>query len=141
MLPSDLDPSRIPRHVAVVMDGNGRWARQRGLKRTQGHEAGEEALFEAVEGALELVENTPFFVDRMRAQAINSGDSIVNSVGDMLAMVAGFLLAARLPAWVTVLLLLAAEAALLWLIRDSLTLGAIMLIYPVDAIKQWQLAG
>ena len=54
MLPSDLDPARIPRHVAVVMDGNGRWARQRGLKRTQGHEAGEEALFEAVEGALEL---------------------------------------------------------------------------------------
>ena len=54
MLPSDLDPSRIPRPVAVVMDGNGRWARQRGLKRTQGHEAGEDALFEAVEGALEL---------------------------------------------------------------------------------------
>lgn len=54
MLPSDLDPSRIPRHVAVVMDGNGRWARQRGLKRTEGHEAGEDALFEAVEGALEL---------------------------------------------------------------------------------------
>ena len=56
MLPSDLDldASRIPRHVAVVMDGNGRWARRRGLKRTQGHEAGEEALFEAVEGALEL---------------------------------------------------------------------------------------
>src|SRR5437763_1533111 len=54
VLPSDLDPARIPRHVAVVMDGNGRWARQRGLKRTQGHEAGEDALFEAVEGALEL---------------------------------------------------------------------------------------
>jgi undecaprenyl diphosphate synthase len=54
VLPSDLDPARIPRHVAVVMDGNGRWARRRGLKRTQGHEAGEDALFEAVEGALEL---------------------------------------------------------------------------------------
>ena len=53
MLPSDLDASRIPRHVAVVMDGNGRWAR-RGLKRTEGHAAGEEALFDAVEGALEL---------------------------------------------------------------------------------------
>ncbi|HET9769513.1 MAG TPA: undecaprenyl diphosphate synthase family protein, partial [Acidimicrobiia bacterium] len=54
MLPSDLDASRIPRHVAVVMDGNGRWARRRGLKRTQGHEAGEDALFEAVEACLEL---------------------------------------------------------------------------------------
>jgi undecaprenyl diphosphate synthase len=54
VLPSDLDASRIPRHVAVVMDGNGRWARQRGLKRTQGHEAGEDALFEAVDAALEL---------------------------------------------------------------------------------------
>ncbi|HEY0399935.1 MAG TPA: undecaprenyl diphosphate synthase family protein, partial [Acidimicrobiia bacterium] len=40
MLPSDLDSSRIPRHVAVVMDGNGRWARRRGLKRTDGHAAG-----------------------------------------------------------------------------------------------------
>jgi undecaprenyl diphosphate synthase len=54
VLPSDLDPSRIPRHVAVVMDGNGRWARRRGLKRTEGHAAGEEALFDAVDGALAL---------------------------------------------------------------------------------------
>ena len=43
-----------PAHVACVMDGNGRWAKQRGLKRTEGHAAGEEALFDAVEGALEL---------------------------------------------------------------------------------------
>jgi undecaprenyl diphosphate synthase len=50
----DLDPQRIPRHVAVVMDGNGRWAQRRGLKRTEGHAAGEEALFDAVEGALEM---------------------------------------------------------------------------------------
>jgi len=50
----DIDPERVPRHVAAVMDGNGRWATQRGLKRTQGHAAGEEALFDAVEGALEL---------------------------------------------------------------------------------------
>ena len=49
-----IDPNRIPRHVAAVMDGNGRWARQRGLKRTEGHAAGEEALFDTVEGALEL---------------------------------------------------------------------------------------
>jgi undecaprenyl diphosphate synthase len=51
---ADLDRSRLPRHVAVVMDGNGRWARQRGLKRTEGHAAGEEALFDAVEGGLEI---------------------------------------------------------------------------------------
>jgi undecaprenyl diphosphate synthase len=49
-----LDPNRIPVHVAAVMDGNGRWATKRGLKRTEGHAAGEEALFDAVEGALEL---------------------------------------------------------------------------------------
>src|SRR3546814_1095251 len=49
-----VDPDRIPTHVACVMDGNGRWATRRGLKRTEGHAAGEEALFDAVEGALEL---------------------------------------------------------------------------------------
>jgi len=49
-----IDPTRIPRHVACVMDGNGRWAQRRGLKRTEGHAAGEEALFDTVEGALEL---------------------------------------------------------------------------------------
>ncbi len=48
-----LDPARIPRHVAVVMDGNGRWAQQRGLRRTEGHAAGEKALFDTVEGAID----------------------------------------------------------------------------------------
>lgn len=49
-----LDARRIPTHVGCVMDGNGRWAQQRGLKRTDGHAAGEEALFDTVHGALEL---------------------------------------------------------------------------------------
>jgi undecaprenyl diphosphate synthase len=49
-----VDPARVPVHVAAVMDGNGRWAQRRGLKRTDGHAAGEEALLDAVEGALEL---------------------------------------------------------------------------------------
>jgi undecaprenyl diphosphate synthase len=53
-VPPDLDRSRVPRHVACVMDGNGRWAAQRGLPRTEGHIAGEEALFKVVNGALEL---------------------------------------------------------------------------------------
>jgi undecaprenyl diphosphate synthase len=51
---SGIDLDRVPRHVACVMDGNGRWAQQRGLKRTEGHAAGEEALFDAVDGALDL---------------------------------------------------------------------------------------
>ncbi|MDQ6927177.1 MAG: polyprenyl diphosphate synthase [Actinomycetota bacterium] len=50
----ELDPNRMPVHVGIVMDGNGRWARKRGLARTDGHSAGEEALFDVVEGALEL---------------------------------------------------------------------------------------
>ena len=49
-----IDPNAIPQHVAVIMDGNGRWAQQRNLPRTEGHLRGEEALFECVEGALEL---------------------------------------------------------------------------------------
>ena len=53
-MPPELDPRRIPRHVAIVMDGNGRWAQRRGLKRTDGHTAGEVALFDTIEGALEV---------------------------------------------------------------------------------------
>ena len=49
-----IDNRHLPRHVAIVMDGNGRWAQRRGLKRTDGHAAGEEALFDTVEGALTL---------------------------------------------------------------------------------------
>ena len=53
-MPPKLTPSQIPHHVAVVMDGNGRWAKKRGLPRTAGHEAGEAALFDVVQGAIEI---------------------------------------------------------------------------------------
>jgi undecaprenyl diphosphate synthase len=51
---SDLDPDRVPAHVAIVMDGNGRWARQRGLPRTEGHAAGEAAMFDTVKGGVQV---------------------------------------------------------------------------------------
>jgi undecaprenyl diphosphate synthase len=53
-LPSGLDPRAVPDHVAIVMDGNGRWAKARGLPRNKGHEAGEVALFDTVEGGLDV---------------------------------------------------------------------------------------
>ena len=53
-LPPKFAPENIPHHVALVMDGNGRWAQERGLPRTAGHEAGEAALFDVVEGAIEI---------------------------------------------------------------------------------------
>ena len=49
-IPADL----VPKHVAIVMDGNGRWAKQRGLPRTKGHEEGESSLFDVVEGGIEI---------------------------------------------------------------------------------------
>lgn len=52
--PPRLDLDQVPKHVAIVMDGNGRWAKQRGLPRTAGHEMGEAALFDVVEGAIEI---------------------------------------------------------------------------------------
>ena len=51
---SELDLDRLPRHVGIILDGNGRWANQRDLPRTAGHQAGEEALFDTVNGALEI---------------------------------------------------------------------------------------
>ena len=52
--PPKIKPELIPQHVAIVMDGNGRWAKNRGLPRTAGHEAGEKSLFDVLEGAIEI---------------------------------------------------------------------------------------
>ena len=94
-----------------------------------------------LEAGWEVLENTDFVINRYREATISLeyyGDSIVNSVADILAMVGGFLLASRLPVWKVVVLTLTLELGLAYYIRDNLTLNIVMLIHPVEWIRTWQ---
>lgn len=97
-----------------------------------------------IEMGWELFENTDMIIDRYREQALAQGyfgDSVINSVGDVLAVIAGFLLTWQLPSWASVALVIALEILALYFIRDALALNIIQLIHPVDAIGAWQAAG
>jgi hypothetical protein len=97
-----------------------------------------------LEAAWEVVENTPFVIDRYRAATISLdyyGDSIINSLSDIGAMMLGFWMARKAPAWVSIGVVVVLEVVLLLIIRDNLTLNILMLIHPFEAIKQWQLGG
>jgi uncharacterized protein DUF2585 len=94
-----------------------------------------------IESGWEILENTDMVINRYREVTISLdyyGDSVLNSVSDILAMTFGFFLAWRLPVWVIVALTIFLELFVLYFIRDNLTLNIIMLIYPLESIRTWQ---
>ncbi|MFC1594970.1 DUF2585 family protein [Patescibacteria group bacterium] len=96
----------------------------------------------SIESVWEIMENTSFAIERYRTETISLdyyGDSIINSLSDMIMNIIGFLLAASLPLWGTVLIFILIEIFLAWWIRDGLILNMLMLIHPFDAIKTWQI--
>lgn len=102
------------------------------------------ALALGIEVAWELIENSPPVIARYREQSLAqgySGDSILNSLCDTFAMLAGFGLAARIPVRVSIALALAAELFTGLMIRDNLTLNVVQLLVPNKAISAWQAEG
>jgi len=94
-----------------------------------------------IEAGWEVIENTPFVIDRYRETAAAlgyNGDRVVNSVPDLLMMALGFLAARKLPVWGAILLVLALELIPLLVIRDNLTLNIWNLVAPNPAVQAWQ---
>lgn len=97
----------------------------------------------AIECGWEILENSPIIIDRYRAATIAigyTGDSILNSLSDVLMMALGFLIAFRLPWRWTLALAILFEIGTLIIIRDNLALNILMLVSPIDAIREWQAA-
>jgi hypothetical protein len=97
-----------------------------------------------LEAGWEMLENSPFIINRYREATISLGyvgDSVLNSLSDILMMTIGFLFAFRVPWRVSVAAVIIMEIGCALWVRDNLTLNIIMLIHPFDAIKHWQMAG
>ena len=97
-----------------------------------------------IEAGWEILENTPWVISRYRESTAAlgyTGDSVLNSVGDILSCAAGFMIARRLGWNATWVLFAAIEALMLVTIRDSLLLNVLMLVWPLEVVKQWQMAG
>ena len=97
-----------------------------------------------LEALWEVFENTPFVINRYRAATISLdyyGDSVINSMSDIAAMIAGFWTARRSAVWLSVGLVVVLEVGLALVIRDNLTLNILMLVHPVESVRQWQAGG
>jgi len=95
----------------------------------------------AIEAAWEMLENSPIIIDRYREATTAlgyTGDTVINSMSDVAAMAFGFAVARRIPWWATVAIAIGFELLTLAIIRDNLTLNVLMLVHPVEAVKQWQ---
>jgi hypothetical protein len=95
----------------------------------------------AIEATWEVVENTDFVINHYREMTISLdyyGDSVINSVSDILFMVLGYFMAARLPVWLTVTIAIGLELFVGAMIRDNLTLNVLMFVWPLDAVLDWQ---
>ena len=95
-----------------------------------------------LESAWEVLENSDFIINRYREATMALdyfGDSILNSIADIAWCALGFYVASKLKVWQTLLIFVGFELFTLYFIRDNLTLNVIMLIYPIDAIKMWQM--
>ncbi|WP_422025398.1 DUF2585 family protein [Roseovarius sp.] len=97
-----------------------------------------------VECGWEIVENTDAMIQRYRDTTVSAdyvGDSVLNSVSDIAAMGVGFALARFVPVWVSVLVVIGFEVLTAIVIRDGLALNILMLLWPLEAVKEWQAAG
>lgn len=94
-----------------------------------------------LEAGWEILENTDFVINRYREATVAVGyygDSILNSLGDILVAMLGFALAARISFRWSIIVFILTEAVLAFTIRDNLILNILMLIYPFPAVRSWQ---
>ena len=96
------------------------------------------------EGFWELLENSPLIIDRYRAVTVSfgyEGDAVINSLSDIGFMALGFWIASKLPWKASLAMAIAFELFTLYMIRDNLTLNVLMLVWPLEAVRQWQAGG
>lgn len=110
--------------------GRGRWSVGRRV-----------ILATLIECAWEVLENSPVIINRYRQTAAQgyTGDSVLNSMSDVAFCLLGFGLAARLPVWATISLVVLMEIGVGFAIRDNLTLNITMLLHPFEGIRRWQM--